>query len=37
VLTAANRRFVVLRGSWSERLEVAEQAVGELLKEKPGA
>jgi NadR type nicotinamide-nucleotide adenylyltransferase len=37
VLASKQLRFVVLRGSWSERLEVAEQAVGELLKGKPSA
>jgi NadR type nicotinamide-nucleotide adenylyltransferase len=35
VLRSAGKRFVVLRGSWSDRLDVAERTVGELLQEKP--
>jgi NadR type nicotinamide-nucleotide adenylyltransferase len=36
VLLSEGKRFVVLHGSWSERLDVAERTVGELLQEKPG-
>jgi NadR type nicotinamide-nucleotide adenylyltransferase len=37
VLRAAGARFIVLHGSWTDRLEAAEQAVGELLRGTPTA